>query len=681
MSVKYSFLLLLLFIGAIGSSQEKVIDSLEQQLINPTNGKTKAENLNKLSYYYSRSNPEKGLKKAHEAMLLAQKNGDSFQLGIAKEYKGLNHKMMGNDSTAFRFYDDAEHIYNALDSIRPLAILSLNKGIFYSQRGRHNEAIENLHRAVESFARNKDTLLTGYSLGRIGFSQTQIGNYTSAMGAFLKGARLLEQSDNDETMYYGSIQGDLGVLHQKLEKYDAALDYHDKCVTIFKKHDYLRGVAGQLNDMATIYSKQEKYKKALETYKASYQIKKKINNKADIAIALGNIGIAYSRLDEFEKAIKYLDSAMILTEELNDDLGLSSAHENLGDIYLLKNNIGRAEEHFKKGIFYAEKGNSKRHLYLGKLGLSKVAALQENYKLAYGSLNEAMSINDSLMSDEKKEEIATLKAKYEYDKEKAILETNFEKDKALDQAEIQQQILIRNTAIGGGILGILALSIGFILVRRKKEAEFNEKLATSKLQTITAQLNPHFIFNTLNSINDYIQKNDKESASGFLSRFSKMIRKVLDHSKETEVPLGDEIAFLENYIKLEQQRLENNFNYKVNIDKSIDIEDTFIPPALLQPFIENSIWHGLSQKENGEGQLNFTITKNGETLTCIIDDNGSGLKESGSTHQSFGASSVQNRLDLLNQITGNSKAKVQFKQKEQGVMVEVQIPYSIDTDS
>jgi tetratricopeptide (TPR) repeat protein len=414
------------------------------------------------------------------------------------------------------------------------------------------------------------------------------------------------------------------------------------------------------------------------------KIKEEMGNPYRIANGMTNLGIAYSELKLYPKAVEKLTKAKNIFEELEHFTNLSTVCKNLGDIHLELSQPHRAILEFESAITYSKKNDDKRAEYLAKEGLSKALFYVSNYKKAYLLQSEFIKLRDSVLSTEKRDEIASLKAKYEYDKERAVLEANFEKDKALDQAKIKQQVLIRNTAIGGGAIGMVALIVGFILVKRKKEAEFNEILTSSKLQTIRAQLNPHFIFNTLNSINDYIQRNDKETASNFLVRFSKMIRTVLDHSKEIEVSLDEEITFLENYVKLEQQRLNDGFTFTISVDDQINTEETLIPPSLIQPFVENSIWHGLSQKENGEGELSISISKNGEMLLCAIEDNGTGITNGKVSkpnhHKSFGTISAQNRLDILNDIKGNSKTKIQFIEKDEGIRVEIKIPFHLDTD-
>lgn len=671
--------LILSFLVNIAHGQQKEIDSLELLLQNTSSRETRTENLNWLCYYYARIDAKKGIVIGNKALSSAEKNENAIQIGTAYDNIGTCYKYLGKDSEAEQYYKKAFRIFKRIDNVQKLATINLNTAILYNERSKYEKAIGHFNDAIEQFESEKDTLNWAYSLGRNAYNNVFLGEYVFALEGFLEGAKLLEIINKQESPHYASIYAGLGVLYQKLEKYDVALESHKKSLDVFRLNDMTRVVACQYNEIGNSYSKLLDFDKAKTAYESSFAMNSGLNNKDDLALSTRGIGISYLNLKEYQKSIEYLNKAVDMFLELEDYGEVANTSLNLGQVFLLKKDPFSAKKYYESSVEYAMKVNDQEIVYSGKIGYSKAANLLSEHKLAYEALNEGVAIKNRLISDEKIEELATLKAQYEYDKEKAILEADFEKNKAIDQANIEKQVFIRNTAIGGGIIGMLALAIGFLLVKHKKEAEFNEQLTSSKLQTIRAQLNPHFIFNTLNSINDFIQRNDKETASGFLTRFSKIMRNVLDHSKETEIPLIDEISFLDNYIRLEQQRLDNSFTYNIDVDNTINMEDTLIPPALLQPFIENSIWHGLSQKEGNNGTLNLNISKNGSTLTCIIDDNGLGLKENHTTHQSFGAESVQNRLDLLNQMKGSTKAKVEFKSKDQGISVKVNIPYSLDT--
>ncbi|MGH2649367.1 MAG: sensor histidine kinase, partial [Ginsengibacter sp.] len=132
-------------------------------------------------------------------------------------------------------------------------------------------------------------------------------------------------------------------------------------------------------------------------------------------------------------------------------------------------------------------------------------------------------------------------------------------------------------------------------------------------------MNPHFIFNSLNSISDYILKNDVQSADIYLTKFAKVMRMILENSDQKEVTLKDDLKALELYMQLESLRMKDKFTYEIKIDESINAENTLIPPLILQPFVENSIWHGMQGKK-GEGHILISIKKEGNMINCSVED-------------------------------------------------------------
>jgi LytS/YehU family sensor histidine kinase len=224
-----------------------------------------------------------------------------------------------------------------------------------------------------------------------------------------------------------------------------------------------------------------------------------------------------------------------------------------------------------------------------------------------------------------------------------------------------------------GILGILLLGIFIfrnILLKRKNEKHLreiaenevelqkleNEKQLTElEMQALRAQMNPHFIFNCLSSINRFILKNETESASDYLTKFSRLIRMVLNNSKQELIALEDELEMLRLYLDLEKLRFRNSFDYKINCINEIDADNIFIPPLILQPFAENAIWHGLMHKQ-GHGHLEIKLSVDKKILTCVISDNGIGrskaamLQSTSTEHKkSMGQQITKERLTLFNQ--------------------------------
>jgi tetratricopeptide (TPR) repeat protein len=577
MNIKKNLFFLCVIMYSSFYAQQSIIDSLENELENPLSTKEKLENLISLGHHYSMIDPDKGLIKLDSAIEIALERKDSFRLALAYSNKGKNYVSLGLDSLAFEFYDNSEKIYELIDSTDALSKAFFNRGLFYSQRSDFKNAVKYVNKAFDIFSSNRDTLLMGYALGALGFYKTQLSDYVGSMDDFTRSLSLLELINKEESIFYGTAQGNMGVLYQKLNQFENAKELHLKALEIFIAHDHQFLMASQFMELGNVYENQNNLKKALYNYKAGLEINKITQNMTNIASSYSNIGLVYSHLEEYSKALSYFDSASIINKRLKDYGKLCINYHNRGETYYYLNDIQNAKKSFDSSLEYAKDLSNLRIIYETKTWIAHLDSIQGNFKNAYATLHEADIIRDSIMSHNKLEEIANLKAKYEYDKKKAVLQVKFEKDKELNQAKIRQQIFVRNMIIGGSALAMILLITGFFLIRRKREAELKMKLSKAELKTLKAQLNPHFIFNTLNSINDYISKNERTTASNYLTRFSKMMRKILDNSREEEITLEEEIEFLEAYIKLEQERLEHRFNYTISVSKELNTNEIFIP--------------------------------------------------------------------------------------------------------
>lgn len=211
-----------------------------------------------------------------------------------------------------------------------------------------------------------------------------------------------------------------------------------------------------------------------------------------------------------------------------------------------------------------------------------------------------------------------------------------------------------------GVL-LLAAIIVYLLIKRRinsirKESGLKQKIAETEMIALRAQMNPHFIFNCLNAIDNLIQTNQKETATIYLSRFAKLVRNVLDSSKNNVVPFHKDYESLQLYLQMEQFRCSNKFSYQLNADNELLHGDFRVPPLIIQPFVENAIHHGLLNKESGDRSLIITATVNKEYIRYTITDNGIGraraeeLKQINKPeHQSYGIQITKERVHLYNQ--------------------------------
>lgn len=218
----------------------------------------------------------------------------------------------------------------------------------------------------------------------------------------------------------------------------------------------------------------------------------------------------------------------------------------------------------------------------------------------------------------------------------------------------------------------------------RQKANLDKLLVQTEMKALHAQMNPHFIFNSLNSIREMILNNENHEASRFLSKFAHLIRITLDQSRQQVISLRNSMDYINRYVEMEKIR-NSRFHFSMQADPDLELDETILPPMLIQPFIENAIWHGT----NGDGkmiEIKVDFAKQGERLVCTIEDNGVGIDHSlkskinGDQHQSVGIANIKNRIDLLNQKYG-MKSSITVKDKSEpgnralsGTLVTITLP-------
>jgi len=227
------------------------------------------------------------------------------------------------------------------------------------------------------------------------------------------------------------------------------------------------------------------------------------------------------------------------------------------------------------------------------------------------------------------------------------------------------------------------------LEQRKKEqqlTELKQQKTELEMQALRAQMNPHFIFNSLNSINMFILENNKLQASEYLSRFSRLVRLILQNSQEALIPLERELEALQLYLELESLRFEHRFEYKISVNEEVDTTVLKVPPLIIQPYAENAIWHGLMHKKE-KGHVEIELHQQEEILVCKITDDGIGRKKaaelkskSASTHKSMGMRITGDRIAMLQQQKQNGTSisitdLVLSNGSPKGTEVVIKIPF------
>jgi len=373
-----------------------------------------------------------------------------------------------------------------------------------------------------------------------------------------------------------------------------------------------------------------------------------------------------SKNKEYKKEIELRKQALV---EIND-IEADSVFDNestitpqkqnykIGNAYALQKDFPNAIQYLEKSI---EEADDKEDLVVQKDATRK---LSEVFRDA-GDIDKAISTTKTYerLVDElyiKKEQEISQAARLAKDlaaKQNRI--TSLESDRALSESKYQltternkRQKLIIYSLIGGLLLLLIA---GYSMFKNIKQQKLNNNLLA--LKSLRSQMNPHFIFNALNSVNSFIAINDERTANKYLSDFSLLMRAVLENSEEDFIPLEKEIELLKLYTKLEHFRFKDKFDYKIIIDENVKVDEFQIPPMLLQPYIENAVWHGLRYKTD-KGQLSINITQvNKNELKISITDDGIGRTKSKAMktenqkkHNSKGLGNIKKRVAILNEM-------------------------------
>jgi LytS/YehU family sensor histidine kinase len=218
-------------------------------------------------------------------------------------------------------------------------------------------------------------------------------------------------------------------------------------------------------------------------------------------------------------------------------------------------------------------------------------------------------------------------------------------------------------------LGVIIETTMFGIIIGYKYRNFEEKIKETEYQLVVkvkemndlkmtvlqAQMDPHFLYNSLNSINNFVLKNDIETASDYITKFSRLIREILKNSSRLTIRLEEDVGVLGLYVKLEQMRMTGGFDYIVTIDDSINLREIQVPPLFMQPYIENAIWHGFANKKRHK-KINLTIFDEDDKIRCEIIDNGVGIdktkshkKNSDNERKPYGLKASEDRIKMLHE--------------------------------
>lgn len=610
----------------------------------------------------SKSNPMYAISLVNKAIELCISNDDKDNEAAALLVLGDIQHDLGQNDLAIENYRKCIKVYASGKSVKSLSKqynTAGNPTLFYAYKNmaqaelesnRLSEAYSHIVIGTRDYADNVST--TDLNDGKRVLASVLVKNNKSDEARKILNNVLNSEKSiknlNGEILTYNAI----GKTYEAEANEEKALEFFTKAKELSGKSK-LPDLEVQTNDnLANVYRKQKKVDKELETRNSTIQLNNTNNNSVANTKQNLEIGNAYLNTNQFDQAANYYDISTqsqqnIINQEpevqkqINPTkiFGLSKGLEENADAYKSLADELVKQKNYEKALALYE----------------RYSRLQDSIKtVRTREMDEALALSANIGKNQQRIDLL--------EKERELSEKSVDilkQDKVLKEEQIGFKNLIIISLL---VLVLFMMGTVFFIMKSSREKKRVHQLLA--LKSLRGQMNPHFIFNALNSVNHYVSQNDERQANRYLSDFSRLMRLVMDSSKHDLIPLSEEMEMLRLYLQLEHSRFSEKFDYKININPFVEEAEYELPPMLIQPYLENAVWHGLRYID-GKGLLELKIDVEQNNLIITVTDNGIGRKRSAEVktqnqkkQNSLGMQNIENRVKIMNEVFNRNIAIV-----------------------
>jgi len=620
----------------------------------------------------------------------------SVQTSFAQKKKMESYKSLQKRSSASsvtRLLDDANALKltnpkEALNQVEDALAMSIaqsddeSEGKCYVLIGEINEgiqewklALDNYTQAYQKLSGNETTEFKRAVQG-LGAMNLKLGNYAESLKFSQQALTLdLTRDERSERLL------DVSEVYFQMGKYDEALQALSE-IPASKKNMQSIDTRKQ-NQQAKIYALTNKLDKSQVAFQNSLNTVR-AGNKPDEQEAQSIKDTKEEITNALHDQKRYDDEIAVRKQAIDYNLENKNAEEvakdkvEIGKTLDIKGESNAALKEMEEAALIADTIHNPKEQAYAYLSLAQLYEKNNRSSQAlvtYRKYSDAVTRKDKLNEVQLTEKSELIKKQKDIEGLSGFVSVSQKEETIKEETLFQQQIIIYGLLL---IITIVAITSFFIYKNARASKLANQLLA---LKSLRSQMNPHFIFNALNSVNQFISEQDERTANRFLSEFSQLMRLVLENSQEDFIPFRKEQEMLSLYLKLEHYRFRDKFDYEINIDPCIDADHIEVPPMLTQPYLENAVWHGLRYKDTkGKLSLNFRQEK-GDVVVEITDD-GIGRKKSGELktenqkkHKSTGLKNISERLKIINQVyKTNYHVAVEDPVQGTGTHVRIYLP-------
>lgn len=678
--------------------QVGAIDSLSERLLTYSKKDTTRVNLlTELALLNYKEDLDKSLLYIEESATIS--DSLNFKKGSARSLyvKGVVYASQFNFDQAFEFFDESLRLNEMMGFENGIAECLRYIGGIFDDKGDYEQAISYYNRSIEVYEKIGSDSVVAKILIMIGNSYIDIGSYSEAITCYKRALSMNESLGNE--IGVSTSLNDIGNVYNEQGNHPLALEYYNKSLVIDEGRGDTIRISKTLNNIGVIYKNTQNYDKALVYYQKALSLQKAIGNKSLEAELLNNLGLLYKKKKDFNAALECLQGALELGRQIKNKYYIGIIMNNIGGVFMDLENSERAYINYQEAHRNNEEIGNQRGLCNTYLGLAKVSVSRDNYAdaLKYakksreiseklellGYQNEVLELlaniyertgkyekaftshrqfkilNDSLFNKENIEKITQLEYDYQY--KNALDSANLRELNLTKKVETTTEDLAKSQrnyllAIIGFLLifGLLGCFI-FYLKFRNVNSENQNIIIEQKL--LRSQMTPHFIFNSLAVLQGMILNKEHKTSLTYLSKLSKLLRIVLENSRDKLVPLSKELLAIENYLTLLNLETGNPYDYSIKIDDEMDVEQILVPPMLIQPFVENAIEHAFRDSKY-ERKIDVQVKYIGDDLVCYITDNGMGIDaQEHSTAKNKSSLAITITKERLKILSSSIKAK------------------------
>lgn len=682
-------------------AQNKKTDSLASLLIkHQQQNDERAKILLQFADHYVMTDTKQSLKLSNEVISFENKIKDKRILASIYRTKGIALYFQSMHLESIQSLNMALKINTEIKNNLGIAVSLANIGTIYLSQSKFPEALNFFLKALKEYDKLKgNELPIANTIANIGIVYTEMGNLEEAMKNHHRSLIIYQKFKNYAAQ--ATSLSNIGTVYYKTKNIDEAIRYSKLSLKMADSIGDIRTVARESGNLSVYYSSINKVDLALTNGLKAVEINKKINNKKSLGFNYQNISSAYLKKADYRQAKIYGIDALRIGNELNvteikrdASLGLSEVYEAIkmpdSSLFYYKaytkfadsiSNDKKKNEITKMGLQY--EFDKKELTYQQKQLLADEQLKQQQLQLALNhaeiqrslqlrNLQEIQLENEKLIGKEKEKQLIIAKNNEKLQSNKLNALSQQQKLSKLELKQLWLYAALAILVLASVIVYLINLyrirQLRFKNTLQKQEAIQNElllkhqfQLTESELKALRSQMNPHFIFNVLNSIESYIMDNDKRTAARLIQKFAALSRLILENSTRSLVTADREWKALKLYTELEAMRYNNAFSFNFDVDESLQLKTLLLPPMLIQPLIENAILHGLIINPKADAHLAVTIKRKEDKIFITVEDNGVGIRNTSNKNvmgsvkeMSMGLVSINDRIDIINtQQSGN----------------------------